>query len=269
MFDLGATVGPARPLDVPPVPAHRLSVSNVNENEPANVPRLVVGPTATLPATVSTASEIPSVPGPPISVHDVDTNNPPRLSSYGVNPTAAYENKSNWKSTLYAGAKLAIDVVKEASDACTPLKSVAGGLSAVLKYCDVRHSRCLSICLLTLVSKSANDGEPQDGRILGATHRRPRGIVEGACSRRRGQRDREKREAHTVIYYLSGSMFRANIIFFSKLRDAAQELKTLEDQGKVAGFLNNATDAEALTGLAEDVRNAMMDYQVCTIAMFD
>ena len=137
MFDLGATVGPARPLDVLPVSAHHLSVSNVNENEPANVPSLVVGPTTTLPATISMVSEIPSVPGPPISVHDVDRNDPPRLSSYGVNPAAAYENKLNWKSTLYASAKLAIDVVKEASDACTPLKSAAGGLSAVMKYYDV------------------------------------------------------------------------------------------------------------------------------------
>ena len=64
-------------------------------------------------------------------------------------------------------------------------------------------------------------------------------------------------------------MVRTNIVFFSKLQDAVQDLKTLEDQGKVAGFLNNAKDAEALTGLAEDVRDAMMDYQVCTIATLD
>ena len=57
--------------------------------------------------------------------------------------------------------------------------------------------------------------------------------------------------------------------FFSRLRDAVQDLKTLEDQGKVAGFLNNAKDAEALTSLAEDVRDAMMDYQVCTITTLD
>ena len=163
MFDLGATVGPARPLDALPVSTHRLSVSNVNKKEPANVPSPVVGLTATLPATVSTASEIPSVPGPPISVHDVDRNDPPRLSSYGVNPTATYENKSNWKSTLYAGGKVTLDLVKESSDVFTPLKSVARGLSAVLKYYDVRRSCFLSICLLTLTSKSANDGELQDG----------------------------------------------------------------------------------------------------------
>jgi hypothetical protein len=38
----------------------------------------------------------------------------------------------------------------------------------------------------------------------------------------------------------------------------------LEKRGKVAGFLNSVKDAEALTGLAEDVRDAMMDYQVGT-----
>jgi len=61
-----------------------------------------------------------------------------KLSSYAVDPSAAYENKSNWKSTAYASAKVVIDVVKESSDVFTPLKSVAGGLSAVLKHYDVR-----------------------------------------------------------------------------------------------------------------------------------
>ena len=35
----------------------------------------------------------------------------------------------------------------------------------------------------------------------------------------------------------------------------------------MTGFLNNAKDAEILTGLAEDIRDAMMDYQVRTRAM--
>ena len=233
------------------------------------MPRPVVDQTATLPATAVTTPEIPPVPGPRISVHDVDENDPPKLSSYGVNPTAAYENKSNWKSTLYAGPKVAVDLVKESSDVFTPLKSVAGGLSAALRYYDVRHSCFLSICLRISTSKLANDGEPQDGRILGATDRRPRGIVERARPRRGGQGDREKREARIVSYRSSGPTPRTNIIFFSKLQDALQGVKTLEDQGKVAGFLNNVKDAEALTGLAEDVRDAMMDYQVCALTAFD
>ena len=36
------------------------------------------------------------------------------------------------------------------------------------------------------------------------------------------------------------------------------------EQGKVAGFLKGVEDAEKLSGLVEDVRDAMMDYQVLT-----
>ena len=52
----------------------------------------------------------------------------------GVTP----ENKSDMKSTAYATTKLAINLVKESSDVFPPLKSVAGGLSAILDHCDVR-----------------------------------------------------------------------------------------------------------------------------------
>ena len=48
-------------------------------------------------------------------------------------------SKSNWKSTAYSTTKLAVDPVKESSDACPPLKSVAGGLSAILDHCEVRR----------------------------------------------------------------------------------------------------------------------------------
>ena len=34
------------------------------------------------------------------------------------------------------------------------------------------------------------------------------------------------------------------------------------EQGKVAGFFKNVKDAEKLSGLTEDIRDAMMDYQV-------
>ena len=50
----------------------------------------------------------------------------------------ASKNKSSRKSTAYSTTKLAIHMVKESSDAFPPLKSVAGGLSAILKHCDVR-----------------------------------------------------------------------------------------------------------------------------------
>ena len=53
--------------------------------------------------------------------------------------TATNEDKSgpSWKSTAYASAKVVVNVVKESSDVFIPLKSAAGGLSAVLKHYDV------------------------------------------------------------------------------------------------------------------------------------
>jgi hypothetical protein len=36
----------------------------------------------------------------------------------------------------------------------------------------------------------------------------------------------------------------------------------LTKRDKASRFLNNVKDAETLTGLAEDIREAMMDYQV-------
>ena len=42
-------------------------------------------------------------------------------------------------------------------------------------------------------------------------------------------------------------------------------MKPLGDQGTVAGFLLNVENSERLVGLAEDVRDAMMEYQVCAL----
>ena len=68
-------------------------------------------------------------------------------SGQGERPTCSYhettdssgvhENKSSSKSTTYSTTELAISLVKESSDACLPLKSVAGSLSAILQHCDV------------------------------------------------------------------------------------------------------------------------------------
>ena len=92
-----------------------------------------------LGATGGTSSQISSASGHHLPAPNVNESKPLELSSYIVDPTAAYENKPNWKSTVYASAGLVIDVVKESSDVFTPLKSVAGGLSATLKHYDVRR----------------------------------------------------------------------------------------------------------------------------------
>jgi hypothetical protein len=63
----------------------------------------------------------------------------PRSSDHKTtDPSAAHENESGWKSTAYSTTKLAINLVKESSDVFPPLKSVVGGLSAILEHCDVQ-----------------------------------------------------------------------------------------------------------------------------------
>ena len=42
-----------------------------------------------------------------------------------------------------------------------------------------------------------------------------------------------------------------------------QELALLAEQGKAKGFFNNVDNADKLGGLVEDIRDVMMDYQVC------
>jgi len=47
------------------------------------------------------------------------------------------------------------------------------------------------------------------------------------------------------------------------LEDVHGDLILLSKQGKVQGFFNNVKNADKLGGLVEDIRDAMMDYQVC------
>ena len=118
-----------------------------------------------LGSTVGATAGIPFVSGRRLPLPSVNGNGPMELSSYTVDPTAAYENKPDWKSTVYASAGLVIDVVKESSDAFIPLKCVAGGLSAILKHYDVRYSH-FAKPWTPLTFEPANDGEPRNDRIV-------------------------------------------------------------------------------------------------------
>ena len=61
-------------------------------------------------------------------------------SSNKREPGTGDENKSDWKSTASATAKLFLRGVRDSSDAFGPLKSVAGGLCFILENCEVRPS---------------------------------------------------------------------------------------------------------------------------------
>ena len=53
-----------------------------------------------------------------------------------------------------------------------------------------------------------------------------------------------------------------------KLEKVLQELKPLEEQGNIEGFFTNTENADKLGGLVENIRNAVMDYQVCKQSNF-
>jgi len=48
-----------------------------------------------------------------------------------------------------------------------------------------------------------------------------------------------------------------------KLDDILRELIPLEQRGNITRFLNSTEDVKKLSDLAEDIRDTMMDYQVC------
>ena len=70
-----------------------------------------------------------------------------------IDPTAAHENP-------HTSAGLAVDLPKEPPDAPTLLKSVAGCLSTVLKYCDVRHLSSQTLAFTLLTFELASGGQP-------------------------------------------------------------------------------------------------------------
>ena len=88
----------------------------------------------------------------PISREDEGLNSPDRTIDKG----AVNQNKSSWMSTAYSSTKVVIDVVKESSDVFPPLKSVVGGLAALLKHCDVRSFSLIppTVLMIALASNS-------------------------------------------------------------------------------------------------------------------
>ena len=48
-----------------------------------------------------------------------------------------------------------------------------------------------------------------------------------------------------------------------KLDKVLQDLIPLAERGKVTRFLSSTEDVDKLSGLVEDIHDAMMDYQVC------
>ena len=79
-------------------------------------------------------------PGPPVVAGGdrEQEGNEPNAGDESVEPSATPDqNKSDWKSTASASAKLLLRGVRDSADALPPLKSVTGGLCSILENCEV------------------------------------------------------------------------------------------------------------------------------------
>lgn len=63
-----------------------------------------------------------------------------------------------------------------------------------------------------------------------------------------------------LIYFEQTSMF----ITPSVLEGIKDELEVLSDHSSAAGYQENDTDTRAVSELAQDLRDAILDHQVCT-----
>ena len=53
-----------------------------------------------------------------------------------------------------------------------------------------------------------------------------------------------------------------------KLEYVRRDLTLLAEEGKVEGFFNNVQNVDKLGGMVEDIRDAMIEYQVCVCELF-
>ena len=93
-----------------------------------------------------------------------DTGNPAVPDPIPVG-AAASKDKSEWKNTASSAAKLFLRTVERTSDAFPPLKSVAGGLCAILDSCEVRSAFVRLIC--DAYGFLANECQQTNDRITG------------------------------------------------------------------------------------------------------
>ena len=133
---------------------------------------------------------------PTQSVTGAEQDKQPKPLEDTIRKPSADGSGSNWK-TAYATTKLAINLVKESADAFPPLKSVVGGLSAILDHCDVRFIfHTTPPAMFTTVTE--NNRLSQNNKSVDAPSRRAGRIAVYACSRGRSQGGREKGDPQTV-----------------------------------------------------------------------
>jgi len=114
-----------------------------------------------------------------------------------------------------------------------------------------------------LTGVPANESEQASDRIVGAPYRSA--CQTTLCTRSQGGRQGarpEKEIAAVSTHSLESRVESHRTGITRKLEDVHRDLAPLEEQGDVEGFFNNVKNAEKLGSLIEDIRDAMLEYQV-------
>ena len=109
----------------------------------------------------------------------------------------------------------------------------------------------------------ANEGERAIDRVVGKSGEGTCQTTSFTCFRGRCRRTREETDPGTVSLHSPGSRVDSQIGTGRKLEGIRQGLALLGEQGKAKGFFNNVENADKIGGLIDDIRDAVMDYQVC------
>jgi hypothetical protein len=146
------------------------------------------------------------------------------------------------------------------------MPSVHSSLSpavSVLFWKIARYDLTPACATTTLTGTPANEGERANDRVVGTPGEGTCRITSFTCFRGRRQGTREETDPGTVSFRSPSSRVDSQTGIGRKLEDIRQDLALLGEQGKAKGFFNNVENADKLGGLVEDVRDAVMDYQVC------
>lgn len=106
---------------------------------------------------------------------DINESEPVNVSSHTVDPTAADKKKPRWTKAALSLMMISLDVLKEVP--FPPVKAAAGILIIFVKNCEVRCA-CFAKHFAPLIFEQANDGEPQDNRIVNRTSSRSAKITQ-------------------------------------------------------------------------------------------
>jgi len=143
--DLGET-SQGNPHPLPHVEVE--SVSGQEGGDRANSPRADVGNRTPIPFISSQDGESEGMWATPFQrlplTDDIYVGNLP-APGHGPGDFATPKDESNRESTAISAAKLFLRTVERASDAFPPLKSIAGGLCAILDSCEVWSAFACSI----------------------------------------------------------------------------------------------------------------------------